>query len=515
MRRLYLTVLPLLFALYGVALRARQYASGRSLWLDELAIALNIVRRSPGGLLRPLDHNQGAPLGWLLAEKVSVKTLGANEYALRLVPFVSGVLAIFVFWWVAHRVLPRYVVPVAVGLFAVSPFLVDYSSETKQYSSDVLVGLVLLALSLPLLADEPRRRDVLAWGGVGAVAVWCAHPAAFLLAGFSTAIFLVHVLARRWRAALWTVVGGLVWGLSFVANYLVFLRKLNSNQNLLDFWKLGFLPRPVRPGTTLDWLELTWRDLVKNPVGLTRVGLVSLLVAAGLAALAWRRPRQAALLVAPVLVFVAGAALRAYPLRGRLVLVLVPFVLLAACAVALWFGEKPRALVAAVPVLLAGTLLVAPARASVDGLREPRTVTEIEPALRYLAERQQPGDEVWIHFGADLALRHYGPLLGVRPYAIMIFRPATGPCAEAIEPLHTPGSRVWVVFAHLYSNAPRNERETYLSRFGSIGREVDRYEAPGASVHLVDPVAGPSGVPPVPRPRPECLAAYRLPPTPL
>ena len=71
--------------LLGVALRLRQYLALRSFWLDEAMLALNIVGRSFSGLLKPLDYNQGGPVGFLLAEKMVVNLLGNSELSLRLI----------------------------------------------------------------------------------------------------------------------------------------------------------------------------------------------------------------------------------------------------------------------------------------------------------------------------------------------------------------------------------------------------------------------------------------------
>jgi predicted membrane-bound mannosyltransferase len=78
--------------LIGILLRVRQYLTGRSLWADEAMLALNIVNRGFGGMFKPLDYDQGAPIGFLLVEKLFNSILGKNELALRLFPLLVGLV---------------------------------------------------------------------------------------------------------------------------------------------------------------------------------------------------------------------------------------------------------------------------------------------------------------------------------------------------------------------------------------------------------------------------------------
>ena len=48
---------------YGVLLRLTQYLSGRSLWMDESLLSLNIVNRSFAQLLRPARERSGRSSG--------------------------------------------------------------------------------------------------------------------------------------------------------------------------------------------------------------------------------------------------------------------------------------------------------------------------------------------------------------------------------------------------------------------------------------------------------------------
>src|SRR5690242_461144 len=90
---------------FGLLLRIRAYLFNRSLWIDEAELALNIVRRSLGGLMRPLDHSQAAPAGFLAAERGAVVAFGGGERALRLVPFLAGALVLLLTWRLARKYL--------------------------------------------------------------------------------------------------------------------------------------------------------------------------------------------------------------------------------------------------------------------------------------------------------------------------------------------------------------------------------------------------------------------------
>src|SRR5512144_903664 len=115
--------LPLLLILAGIGVRLVPMLANRSLWLDEAMLALNIVTRPLADLLRPLDYAQGAPLGFLLLEKLSVTLFGPNEPALRLVPLLAALGALPLFHHLACRCLPRREALIALALFAVSPAL--------------------------------------------------------------------------------------------------------------------------------------------------------------------------------------------------------------------------------------------------------------------------------------------------------------------------------------------------------------------------------------------------------
>ncbi|HSM71130.1 MAG TPA: glycosyltransferase family 39 protein, partial [Anaerolineales bacterium] len=236
--------------LAGAILRIRQYLTGRSLWLDEAMLALNIVNRSFFELFRPLDYDQGAPIGFLMVEKVFNVFLGRNEYALRLFPLILGLLSLWTFYLVLKRFLHDTPFVIAVALFAFNPALIYYSSELKQYSMDVFAAITLLLLAIHYFEKpSPKRLGIIAMAGV--LALWFSHPALFLLAGIGLTLLLVHV-QKRGLQNLTPILGvGLLWLANVGFLYFISLGSLRNNAYMRQYWQDAFAPMP-------PWRDLPW-----------------------------------------------------------------------------------------------------------------------------------------------------------------------------------------------------------------------------------------------------------------
>ena len=182
----------------GCLLRIVQYLLNRSLWMDEAYLSLNILHRSFAGLCRSLDYHQGAPIGFLLLEKSAVRWLGGSEYALRLLPLLAGIASVLLFYWLAKKVLPANAVPIAVGLFAISPALIYYSAEVKQYSGDAAIAILLYCLTIEGSKSEWKAGRTALVALVGAIAIWMSHSSVFVLAGIGATISIALVLRKDW-----------------------------------------------------------------------------------------------------------------------------------------------------------------------------------------------------------------------------------------------------------------------------------------------------------------------------
>jgi hypothetical protein len=79
-----------------------------------------------------------------------------------LFPLLSGIIAIYLFYLIARDLYQGRLL--ASFLFTISWSLIYYSSELKQYSSDVMIGLLLIFLRARCLKENVQSRDFLLLG---------------------------------------------------------------------------------------------------------------------------------------------------------------------------------------------------------------------------------------------------------------------------------------------------------------------------------------------------------------
>lgn len=469
-------VLAWFLIVLGVALRFRTYLACRALRRDEAMLALNLVRRGYAGLLRPLDDDQGAPVGFLVLEKLAINSpIGRHEYGFRLVPLLAAVASLPLFWLVSRRSLGAPGALIALGLFAASEPLIFYASETKQYSLDVAVGLGLLALA----TAEPRRPWLLALAG--SVAVWFSHPSVFVLGG----IGLAGLLFDRRPGA--TLAAAACWGVSFLVEDRLFLHDLRNSAFMLRFWAASFMPMPPRSVDDARWFFTNFFGVFDDPVGLPFTGLAAALFLVGLISLAGNGRRTVTLVLTPVGLALIASGLKKYPFSTRLLLFAAPLFLvpIAAGVVSLGKGsERTRRFSAGVMLLV---LSLYPAVGVARNLVRPLQAEELKQVMRTIAARLEPGDQIYLYFASEPAFRFYSeyadrPVLqGVVPVVGANGRADRSVYLSDLDKLRGRG-RVWLVFSH----ATREDERYFIERLDALGRPVDAVIAFGASAYLYD-----------------------------
>jgi hypothetical protein len=488
--------------LVGAVLRLRQYLTGRSLWADEASLALNIVNRNFGGMFQPLDHDQGAPIGFLLVEKFFNSILGKNEFILRLFPLLVGVFSLWLFYLLLKRVMNGAGLLIALALFALNPRLVYYSSEVKQYIVDVAVTISLLLVTAPLWGTSPRKKDFAWLTLAGLIALWLSHPALFVLAGIGLALVLIYLKRRDFSNLRRVIAMGILWVLNIGLLYLLILRDLSQQAYLREYWQGAFLPMP--PWSDPGWFMRSLNENIGIQFGipyavlfvfaLMLVGWVSLSLRGGASSAAtWQssiNQNYAITFTCILVVTLTASALQLYPIFERMILFLVPIgLILLGKAVEALYGQLrkyqfPGVFVASAVV---GLLIYGPLVTSVQSFVAPKYFEHIRPTMDFVRNSWKDGDALYVSSGALPAFRFYAPFYGVEniSYEFGLREDYKNPpnILKQLD-LFAGQPRVWILFSHVYEKGDFNEREYILNYADQMGEKKREFRVPGTSVFL-------------------------------
>lgn len=466
----------------GVVVRLEQYAANPSIWVDEAAIARNVLDRQPRQLFDVLDYGQVAPPGFLLAVKLSVLMCGSSEYALRVVPFVAGLVSLGMFLVVARSVLRPVGAVVATLMFSLAIPFVLFAANLKPYSSDVLVTLFVTTVVFRLQRSVLTRRSALAFALVSVPLLFCSQVAVFSLTAAGVVI-AVDVFVRR-RADRWYRVAVVVfWALAVVATvgYGAWSMTTAGSVYVRRFWQAAFMPQEG----ALWWLWTTTCNVFAGPSrpdafdGSLHYAWPAMFVAlliVGTVAKCAERVTMGAVLVGPVLLSVLAAAIGVYPLGTRLNLFLLPLLLLLVVAGAEHGGRwvVHRRYGEYVSVLLLPFAITTFVRYPLPIFPE-----HLRPVMRYVADNWKMGDAVWVYYGAGQAFQYYIKRI---PLAGDIH---IGDCnrVDPREYLHQVDvvrgrPRVWVLMAHGSGAFRFDERKLLTDYLETIGTRLDDFHAP-------------------------------------
>jgi uncharacterized membrane protein len=479
---------------FGVVVRLAQYLWNRSLWADEAVLALNIVNRSFWELLQPLDYDQGAPLGFLMVEKLAVQVFGDNEYALRLFPLICGIVSLVLFYQLAHRFIQGWAISIALALFASLHYLVYYSSEVKQYSSDVAIALLCSLLSLGLLSQKLGIYDVIILSLGGAIAIWFSHPAIFVLAGVGGCCFLLKLVRKEEIKLTNYLAIYSSWIISFVAFYFISIKNLSSDEDLLTSWQKAFPSFPL----DIIWYLDAFGKFFYRPLGFNGPfdGLAIIIFVVGCIAYYRRNKRSLLIIVSPILVTFLASAIQKYPFRSRLVLFLTPFVILLIAEGVDYLRRQTKYKFAPIFSLVILLLLLAPPVIAASQLIvKPHLRGEIKPVISYVKTNQKPGDILYIYQRGKYQFIYYAEKFGYQKgdYIIGVddLDKSDGKKLSEAEWQRYKNDldklrgkkRVWLLFSHATVASENKKITSYLD---SIGKQIDFFQQPGAFVYLYD-----------------------------
>jgi hypothetical protein len=378
------------------------YWRAPSLWIDEIALSMNVIMHPLLALAQKLDFQQLAPLGFMWMQRLIVDLAGVSERTLRLFPLIAGCLSVVAVWDMSRRFLDRYGALIAAALIGFAPFAVRYSNEAKQYGVELFVTAMLLWLR-SYSGDMPRKPTIQA-GVIAAGVVACLFsiPAVFVLAGLWASYAAVALRAEnRGRDLIFVGLAGFIWSAAFGVIYVTLLAP-NADPYLFEWWRpldLSLHLRDVSLGSLiahgfLDPVLSLNSSVPYVPRKVFAAGCICLIL--GGYAIAKLRGSQVALLfVTPLVLCLAAALAGKWYLYPRLVLWTAPLCAVLIAATICWMATLAGRFSSLARLIAIEAIIVFSLMGAAYSVRDP-WVHDLRGAVEFSQRAMQPGDVVYV-----------------------------------------------------------------------------------------------------------------------
>lgn len=302
-------ILLLIIFLLSIYLRLDAYLINNSFFTDEILLAENIFERNYLGLFFPLRYFQSAPVIFLIISKFISTHIGITELTLRFLPFICSVTSLFVFYKVADVVFETKFAKLASLLtFGINYQLLFYTQCFKQYSSDVLCGLLILYFSLTL--PKLTKQQYLLLGLGFSILFLSSYPAIFFIGAFaiSRLIFIKDYSYKFLYCLIFPIINVLLCAY-------INLQQTAHKEYLLNYWHKGF--QIFNSEIWIINFQFLFYDY-KFPI------LLLILTTAGVYYLYRKNKFYFFNICSVILITLMAAVLKIYPFERRLALFILP-----------------------------------------------------------------------------------------------------------------------------------------------------------------------------------------------
>lgn len=326
-------VLLLIFCA-GLFFRLKLYFLNLNLHMDEANLALNLIDRSYLGFFKPLQHLQIAPPLFLVLSKFIYQFSLFNfvprfsDLILRLIPLVSGIAAIPAFGYFLKKLFKnKFITGFGMLLLAISPAAISYSSIFKQYSTELLITVLMLILFLKINFEKKNFSYFLLLG----LTQFFSMSSFFVMAGGFSYIILKAFQQKKLKEFFKGFAYFLVPALLYI---LIFLIPVYSSQyaDMADYWNLSF----SMASNPFDYLKVLLFYLFR----IHAVTFLSLYLVFSAIIMGIKNFKLFSLTISPLLITYFAVILKQYPLDERFVLFLLPLIVITLLYPLVFIPEK-------------------------------------------------------------------------------------------------------------------------------------------------------------------------------
>ena len=307
-------IIVIFIILCGIALRILFFSYGRPLWNDECALAVNIINRL--NYFSTLEYNQAAPALFMYASKFFYGIFTNKDLALRIIPLISSILSIFLFYALSVKILVKKIsIYTALFLFVFCYPLCYYSQEFKPYSTDVFSFLVIVLsyFYTDKISSFNYKGKILC--GIGySLVIWLSFSSIFALAS----LFFTLLVSKPKILKSLCIPAGITFLNLIITVILNF--HLQNDVSLHTYWANGFIDQGFIKFLSLNIENIKYIFNSGIPLFFLLIALFGIIQT--------KKENCAAIIVIPLLLTLLLSYFRIYPYSKRCILFLIPIFIL-------------------------------------------------------------------------------------------------------------------------------------------------------------------------------------------
>jgi len=479
------------FISLGIITSFINFLNFRSLWLDEAMLALNIINKTSLNLLKPLEMGQVAPIGFLLLQKLLCILLGNKDWVLRVIPLVSFLTSIPLFYFLNLKITPKKTLALySTAFFSLSWILIYYSSEVKQYMLDVLFSILITYYTLIFLTSR-KKKHLYIYTIIGMTSIWFSNISIIIL--FTVGLYILYNIKNNNRNYLDAITPIILWSTSFITYYLLFIHNHPTKKFMLEYWESSFLPSNI---LSIDFY-ISLFTKIKELIYLLGYNTHPLLVIipltvipSGIIYLFFNNRKYLYLCTFPIITHLSLSYLKLYPFSIRLILYLTPLLIILFTSGAYHIYtiiktkySKTSFYILLIPLLI---LLLTIFKST------PIQKEEIKLSLNYINKKNTPNENIYIYYGAKPAFLFYKKdYQCFNKNNIILGTSNRSNWDQYNNEIKNLTNINWIVFSHTYwvkNKSALTEEEYIIKTFKKNGYQIiEQKHFEGSSVYKVNP----------------------------
>ncbi len=320
---IYTVTIAVIFAV-SIFYRIFVFCYNPSLWFDEAALAINITEKGYLQFFQRLDYAQASPPLFMCLIKLVVSIFGVHDYSFRIIPLLSSILSLFVFYQVLNVYLKSKISKiVALTLFGLNFMVIFLTKEFKPYTTDVLLALVSLLFYLKVDFLKLTEKKALLIGLAFAILPWFSFASIFTFFCFLTILFFNTFKSNLKKF----IIFAFSQVLSVIANYFLILKPNYVNSIMNKIWEPFFTDNTASLSSFLGLIDRNLRFFFTQEIDMI---FLCVLVLLGLVLVFKESKYKAVLLILPILFMTILHFFWVYPFYERLILFLCPVFIISA-----------------------------------------------------------------------------------------------------------------------------------------------------------------------------------------